>query len=130
MANNLDIKDGAGVSRTLKTTETSSVHRPHHLLDLDDGASGYQPMRGNIVKVLLGNASRSSSTAAAIQTNYNGCGIVLYVSLRTAPTPIGTNSLSIALYQVDPDSCGASGGVLAQFAGIAGTGVFPLIVYP
>lgn len=30
MANNLDIKDGAGTSKIIATTETATVHTPHH----------------------------------------------------------------------------------------------------
>jgi hypothetical protein len=33
MANNIVVKDGAGTSRTLKTTDTADVHTPHHNVD-------------------------------------------------------------------------------------------------
>lgn len=33
MANNLDILDGAGVTKTVKSTDNASVHTPHHNVD-------------------------------------------------------------------------------------------------
>jgi hypothetical protein len=33
MANNLDIKDGAGADKVIKTTDTAGVHTPHHNVD-------------------------------------------------------------------------------------------------
>lgn len=33
MANNIDIKDGAGATKTIKTTDAASVHTPHNIVD-------------------------------------------------------------------------------------------------
>jgi len=33
MANNVDVKDAAGVTRTVKTTDNAAVHTPHHNID-------------------------------------------------------------------------------------------------
>ena len=33
MANNIAVKDASGTSRTVKTTDNSDVHTPHHIVD-------------------------------------------------------------------------------------------------
>jgi hypothetical protein len=45
MANNLDVKDAAAATKTVKTTDNSGVHTPHHALDASANALGSDSYR-------------------------------------------------------------------------------------
>lgn len=46
MANNLDILDGAGATKTVKTTDNASVHTPHHNVDTLAAVTAFAPSTG------------------------------------------------------------------------------------
>ena len=50
MADNIQIKDSAGSDRTMRTTDNSGVHTPHHVVS---DMVAYDPVGG---KLLVGNA--------------------------------------------------------------------------
>ena len=65
MANNLDILDGAGATKTVKTTDNAGVHTPHHAIDgtvTVTGAGGSFPVTDS------GGSLTVDGTVAATQS--------------------------------------------------------------
>lgn len=67
MANNIDVKDAAGVTKTMKTTDDGfGVHTPHHVVDssaLPTGAATEDTLAA--IEALLGGTQYTEDAAAA-----------------------------------------------------------------
>lgn len=66
MANNLDIKDAAAATKTVKTTDTASVHTPHHNVDvIAAGETHIGEVGGNLVMISVELTRPADTTAYA-----------------------------------------------------------------
>jgi len=84
MANNIDVKDAAGVTKTMKTTDNVGVHTAHHIVDssaLPTGAATETTLASIDTKVA------TQTTLAAIETLLSG---TITVSGTVAATQSGT----------------------------------------
>ena len=61
---NLEIKDGGGAARTLRTTDASGIHIPHHLARGWDGSSS-QPLKADSSGILEVNTELPAAAALA-----------------------------------------------------------------
>ena len=91
MANNIQVKDGNAVLQTMKTTDNSGVHTPHHIPSI-----GGSPVdTGNPLPVSIQNTPTMSVSGAVEITN--DAGNPLPVSFPTAQsvTISGTPNVSV-----------------------------------
>lgn len=66
MANNLDIKDGAAATKTVKTTDNAGVHTPHHNVDvIAAGETHIGEVGGNLTMISVELTRPSDTTAYA-----------------------------------------------------------------
>lgn len=103
MANNLDILDGAGSTKTVKTTDNASVHTPHHNVDssaLPTGASTsakQDTIIGHVdgIETLLGTMDTDTGAIATSSASIDGKITACNTGAVTisAALPAGTNAI-------------------------------------
>jgi hypothetical protein len=86
MANNIDVKDASGTTRTVKTTETSGVNVPHHNVDvLPSLPAGTNLIGGTQLVDSAGTNKAAVSAAGAVKVD--GSAVVQPVSGKYNATP-------------------------------------------
>jgi hypothetical protein len=128
MADNLNVKDASGVTRTVRTTENSGVHTPHHRLDA--GESHVGAIGGHVARVSA-NFTRPNNTTAyasgqlvansvtagsvvpmqfAISRSAGAGGMIRRARIRKSGTAITNASFRLHLYSVSPTPSNGDGG--------------------
>jgi len=134
VANNIEIKDGSGALRTVKTTDTASVHTPHHNAQLRVGGSDVSAANpvpvGGLSKNVSGSLTRpndanvyaagdavTDSTTSPAQITFSGCarvnggsGVVLGALLVDSASQSTKGSFELWLFDapVTPDNDNAA----------------------
>ncbi len=81
--------------------------------------------RNNTEGTLLASAARTASTFSANQTNYNARGVILGLNV----TVIGTGSVSVRMYPIDP-AVGNINSPLGSSIAVTATGRYQYVLYP
>jgi hypothetical protein len=106
MANNISVKNSAGVDTVVKTTDNAGVHTPHHNVDnvvavSDNGGS----------LTIDGTVALDAAALAALET--------ITVASVTAPIPAGTNNIGdvdVASLPATPAGTNLIGSISAKVA--------------
>jgi hypothetical protein len=99
MADNLSVRDGAGASKTVKTTDTAGVHTPHTRVDALPGS----------VEANIGTSNGFLSTLAGIVTTGRAAvdlSVTVTANIATLVTHLATlaGAIAAARMAVDVDS--------------------------
>lgn len=88
--------------------------------------STYDRARNNVATTaVLASAARTSSTASAVQANYNGRGVVVFVNVTAV---VDTPSIVVTVQAQDPGGSGYWD--MLSSAAITAAGLTALVVYP
>lgn len=142
MANNLDIKDASATTKTVKTTDTASVHTPHHNVDtlpgtvetdiaaiktavevIDNAISGSE-MQVDVVtlpNVTIGAALPAGANAIGSVTVSSIPNVTVGAALPAGSNTIGTVGLAEKTIVFVTGTCSTSGdntAIAAQGSGV------------
>lgn len=126
MANNIDILDGAGATKTVKTTDNASVHTPHHNVDtlatitnvvhVDDNSStlSVDDGAGSLTVDYATTGSGNATGALRVEIANNGTGVIATVGTITNAVTVNSHAVTVA-------SGGVASGAIASGALASGS---------